>query len=273
MTIVDTHNWLIAYTKNKKDKFKDNLHVQCDEICEPLLPYFNDVNAYDIHQHLLSHGLFIPDPLDKQIIKKMIKDNQWKSANKVITQLSKLWGGPDVPVFIFPSDHTNKTLRTEFKGRSGLSYHDKVFLFITDTTTKKELQALITHEYNHVTRLNEVNIQEEKLNLLDALVLEGMAELAVKNELGPDHLSNWTSMYSNEFAHKAWNKWIKPNLALKKTNLIHEKIMYGSKVIPKWLGYNVGYHLVSSYNQTHQTSMYDLIRLSSQEILDGSEFG
>ncbi|WP_369010262.1 DUF2268 domain-containing putative Zn-dependent protease [Oceanobacillus alkalisoli] len=54
-----------------------------------------------------------------------------------------------MPIFIFPSDRSN----TEINGKSGLSFHDKLFLFISGETSLTEIKALLTHEYYHVCRL------------------------------------------------------------------------------------------------------------------------
>ncbi|MBM7572623.1 DUF2268 domain-containing putative Zn-dependent protease [Aquibacillus albus] len=272
MTIIPTDQWLTVYEKNKKRNHKRNLQVQKEALCQKLLDYFPTANIDDLHAHLLSHGLFLPDPSDKQVIRKMIKRNVWKQAEKGLSTLKKAWKGPDVPVFIFPSNFTSRVLQREFNGLSGLSFRDKMFLFITDKTTTKELLALITHEYNHVCRLHFIDKTEEELCLLDSLILEGLAENAVRSLLGDKYIANWTKLYSDEEVKKHWKKWIKPNIDMKKTDRRHDILLYGKGNIPKSLGYNTGYHLVYSFLQNSNKSIFESLRLSSDEIFHNSSY-
>ncbi|MDL4841022.1 DUF2268 domain-containing protein [Aquibacillus rhizosphaerae] len=272
MVLVETNKWLDQYTQKKGSSFKKNILIQRTLLCEPLTDFFNDATAEEIHMHLLNHGLFIPDPLDKQVIKEIIDKDFWQLANQEINQLQNDWNGPDVPVFIFPSNYTNKLLIREFNGLAGLSYQDKIFLFVTNHTNDDELQSLITHEYNHACRLSLSSKSEEELNLLDGLVLEGLAEFAVKQRLGDKNLTKWTNIYSKQVINTHWEKWIKPNLTIKKMEKKHDQLMYGLEEIPKWLGYSFGFQLVSSFFEHENTTMYESLRLPSSAILEGSDF-
>ena len=57
---------------------------------------------------------------------------------------------------------------------------------------------MFTHEYNHVCRLSKFQKSEEDYVLLDSIILEGLAENAVRERLGEEFLATWTSYYSNE---------------------------------------------------------------------------
>ncbi|MCT2537775.1 DUF2268 domain-containing protein [Aquibacillus koreensis] len=272
MTVIETNKWLDRYTKKKKRTFSQNMDIQRKLFCGHLMDYFEDATTDDIHLHLLNHGLFIPDPLDKQVIQGMFEKDYWKIAKIEISKLLQAWDGPEVPVFLFPSNYTNKPLMREFNGIAGLSYHNKIFLFITNRTEKNELRALLTHEYNHSCRLIALNKGQDELNLLDALILEGLAETAVKQRLGSKHLNKWTTIYSKEQMEQFWKKWIKPNLEIKKMSRQHDQLMYGHGNIPKWLGYCCGYYIVSSYFEKKDISMYDALRIPSATILKESNF-
>ena len=52
---------------------------------------------------------------------------------------------------------------------------------------KQELQALFAHEYNHVCRIHILKTLDE-MTLLDSLILEGLAEDAVKDLYGENGL-------------------------------------------------------------------------------------
>lgn len=272
MTVIQTNKWLEQYITNKNGTLRQNIELQRDTLCKELTSYFIDVTSSDIHLHLLNHGLFTPDPLDKQTIQDLTESDCWSIIENQFNQLRKKWKGPDVPIFIFPSDHTNPLLQSEFNGLSGLSFEDKIFLFISNKASTKQIQALFTHEYNHVCRLETSKKNDEKLNLLDAMIMEGIAEHAVKTHIGEEYLAFWTQLYPLHYAKSKWKKWIEPHLTVKKTNRLQHQLMYGSNTIPKWLGYNFGYHIVSTYTKNKKASTKELIHTPSQTILANSAF-
>ncbi|WP_407269458.1 DUF2268 domain-containing protein [Radiobacillus sp. PE A8.2] len=272
MSVLATNEWLKDYIKSKKNTRKEDFQIQQDFLCKSLTSYFQDATAYDIHLHLLNHGMFAPSRSDKEVIKAFFTQNYWNKTTKLISYLRKKWDGPDVPIMIFPSDHQNTYLQMELHGVNGLSYLDKCILFLPKETDNLRLKALVTHEYNHVCRLQALEKSESELNLLDGIVLEGLAEYAVLDLVGEKYLGKWTSLYDTELAKKYWEKWLSSNLSLKKSDERHELFMYGKGNIPKWLGYNAGFHLVSSYTEKHETSMNELLALSSEVILEGSLF-
>ncbi|MDQ7860263.1 DUF2268 domain-containing putative Zn-dependent protease [Peribacillus frigoritolerans] len=56
------------------------------------------------------------------------ENNVWEKTQSLFTAYKKLWGGPDVPIYIFPLMSTgmwNKKVET----KSGLAFKDKLFLF------------------------------------------------------------------------------------------------------------------------------------------------
>lgn len=242
-------------------------------LCEPLLAYFPNTNdAQTIQGHLIQYGLFYPDPLDKQVIQKMISHDYWEIVIRQFRALQDSWKGPKVPVFIFPSDFTNDLLLNEFNGLSGLSYPDKIFLFITHETTYKQLEALLTHEYSHVFRLQDTTLNSRSLTLSDALVLEGIAEVAVEQLVGHYYLAKATCLYSRETAQTYWKEWIEPNQHLLKSDHQHDRLMYGGEDVPKWAGYNIGFHLVKAYMQKTNPTLLELLGTPTDKIIEKSGF-
>lgn len=270
--MIQTNKWLQNYTANKTKEIHKNFVVHMDTLCDPLVAYFTDTDAQTIQWHLLQHGLFYPDPHDKHIILAMIKHDYWRLVEEQFVSLKQRWQGPDVPLLLFPSDFTNNRLQEEFSGLSGLSYPDKVFLFITDDTPSKKLEALLTHEYSHVYRMQYNPLKEKVLTLSDAIVLEGIAEIAVKKLVGNTYLSKATSIYTKEEAQFYWNEWIKPNQHLVKTNVQHDRLMYGGDEIPKWAGYNVGFHLVENYMEKNKIPLLELLQTPTDTIIEKSGF-
>ncbi|MDI5790224.1 DUF2268 domain-containing putative Zn-dependent protease [Bacillus licheniformis] len=71
-------------------------------------------------------------------------------------------------------------MRVEFGSKSGLAFSDKLFCFI-GRSSRSSISAIMTHEYNHVCRLENMPKEEKKMTLLDTIILEGLAEYAVSN--------------------------------------------------------------------------------------------
>lgn len=270
MGVIATNKWLKKYKENKKHKKNADFMLQKEILCEGLKENFKDATRDEIHEHLLKNGLFLPDQEDVKVIDEILSKDFWTTSSRFFKKLKKEWKGPDVPIFIFPANYQNRSLRKDFNGKTGLAYRDKIFLFISSHTSEHELKALLTHEYNHVCRLSHMNKTEEEMTLLDTLVLEGLAEKAVLDILGHEHLANWTSIYTKDQALQFWKKCILPNKELKKTEQRHMDIIYGMYKYPKWCGYNIGYHLISTINNGEKTS--DLLRKDTSQLIAESEF-
>lgn len=151
-----------------------------------------------------------------------------------------MWGGPNIPVFIFPSDTKNRKLQEDFNGKTGLAFKDKLFLFISKDNSVEEIRALFTHEYNHVCRLSKFKKSEEIYVLLDTIILEGLAENAVSESLGEGLTATWTTYYSNEDLEEMWDNIIKPNMHTLRSDHKHQEILYGLRSYPKRLATVLG---------------------------------
>lgn len=272
MPVIATDQWLTYYLKNKIGFFDYDLRLQKNIFGKNLSPYFTHTWQDEIHQHLLQNGLFIPDLTDEKTIQEMRNKNFWEIAAVELGKLRRDWNGPDIPIFIFPSNMKNAELRVDLGGKSGLAHQNKMFLFISGSSSEKDLQVLITHEYNHVCRLNYLNQVEKNISLLDAMILEGLAELSVVGRFDKSFLAKWTSMYPIEDAFMQWEKNFKSNLDVKKARTLHNDLMYGNGTIPKWMGYNLGFHLVTSFAESTEIDMNQMIHVSSKTILEESGF-
>lgn len=274
MAVVQTSKWLDAYMA-KKDKETSKIKVRKhhqEQISGRLKPYFHHANTVEIHEHLLRNGLFLPSPDDKSIIKSLKEKNCWETVKTSLTKLRKDWHGPDVPVFILPSNVQNRKLQADFNGLSGLSYPDKVFLFVTPYNKKVELEKLLIHEYNHVCRLKHLDKSEANMDLLDSIVLEGLAEMAVEERLGKEHLAKWATLYPSKTALYHWEKWLQPNCTVKRAERRHYELLYGKGFIPRWAGYNAGYHMVSSYVANTNSTIEQMLDVPAETILKESDF-
>lgn len=267
MGIVNTKQWLEKFKQLPNKTFEH----QCDLICEPLLKHFPNASKEEIHQHLLEHGLFLPS-VSAATINELVSKNPWKVISKEYALLQKEWQGPDIPIFIFPSNERNQVLKKVFNGKTGLSFKDKIFLFVSSANSENEWRALITHEYHHTCRLSRSENRSTDLNLLETMVLEGLAEQAVKQRLGKSYLAPWTTIYNQEKAKSLWNQFLKNKQNTLATHPTFHQLLYGTKMLPKYLGYNVGYHIVSSFCEHHPYSSEELLKIAAKDILKGSHF-
>lgn len=255
MGVVQTDKWLI------------DLWNKPIAMCELLVNYFSDVSAAEIYQYLTMYGMYQPpfQDVEKQI-RILMDKNSWKFIDEETQALRQLWDGPNIPVFIFPSDRNSTELRETFNGKAGLSFHDKLFLFISGDNSKTEIKALLTHEYHHVCRLAKYDRKVEDYNLLDSIILEGLAEHAVMERFGKKYCADWTEYYSDEELEKIWKNFILPSIHLPKAYRKHDAILYGQHRYPKMAGYCVGYYLVKKYMEKNNSSSKELLSIPSLAI-------
>jgi len=255
MTVINTDKWLHESMDNPV------------KMCERLEKNFTGVSSNEIYQHLVMHGMY-QQPLDdgKELIKELQEKDTWETVQKAESRLRKKWGGPNIPIFIFPADQKNRDLSRNFNGKSGLAFVDKLFLFVSTTNTKKEIKALFTHEYNHTCRLKKYETEENDYVLLDSVILEGLAEAAVLEQLGDEYTAKWTTYYSDGELEKMWRRLIQPSRQLPKNHQRHQKLLYGVGFYPKMAGYAVGYYLVKKHMEKYKLTSKELLDIPSEEI-------
>jgi uncharacterized protein YjaZ len=249
MSVMRTDEWLLdAYDRPI-------------EICEKLRGLFDGAYASEIYDYLLLNGMYSPLKIGKDQIIKLQRNNIWGIVQNEAQVLQDMWEGPDIPLFIFPSDSSNQTIKIEFNGKSGLAFKDKLFLFISEENHEEEIRSLLTHEYNHVCRLTYYQKHENDYTLLDTIILEGLAENAVRERFGEEFVSSWTSFYTETELLKMWETLIAPNCSILKTNHKHHELLFGSPLYPKMAGYSVGYFLVKKYMTMHHFTSKDLLSI------------
>ncbi|QDP41869.1 DUF2268 domain-containing protein [Radiobacillus deserti] len=272
MHLIDTKSWLFDYITKKTDRLEEDMLIQLDTICKKLTPHFPGVSEMDIHQHLLEHGLFVPWKQDKGTISTFLEQSYEMNTKTHLEWLKKEWQGPDVSVFLFPSDHTNPDFLREFNAVSGVSHTDKLFLFLPPQVETKKLQAVLTHEYHHICRLAKLKKQEEEFHLLDTIIAEGLAEYAVQEIVGIPYLSKWATLYSLEESERHWNDFLSENQFVEKGTRTHDKLLYGEPPLPPMIGYNCGYQIAKSSAEKESFSTVDLLSVDSQTVLQKSSF-
>lgn len=261
MEVIETNKWLRDYLAHKKDSLTDNLRVHQQFLCKPLAPYFSQEDTLTIQQYLIQHGMFYPNTTDCSTINHMINDCFWERITSEVKRIEENWSECTGAIFIFPSDSTNSDLQENWQGVSGVSFADKLFLFLSTTASQTQLQALLTHEYSHVCRLQYLEKNKQLLTLADSLILEGIAETAVEQLIGSTYMSPFIHLYDHTALTEIWRKWISTHLQLPNSSPQHHAIMYGNEQIPKGAGYAIGYALICRYLQQHPVSLKALLTL------------
>lgn len=255
MSVINTDEWLL-------DSFDDPV-----KMCEKLTHHFNGIESIEIYQYLSTHGMYpYPKNDGQSLINDLKQKKMWELVQIEEEKLKQIWSGPNVPIFIFPANTYNRKLMKDFNGKSGLAFKDKLFLFVSKNNSEDEIKALFTHEYNHVCRLSKYNKKEEDYVLLDTMILEGLAENAVREQLGSENTAHWTSFYSTHQLEKMWKRHIFPRINSPVHSDNHQKILYGLGMYPKMAGYCVGYDLVKTYLKDQQCQVNDLFKLPSKKI-------
>ncbi|MGE7122561.1 DUF2268 domain-containing protein [Peribacillus sp. NPDC046944] len=207
--------------------------------------FYEQVKEDMIYRHLQNHGMYLPNPKTKKTFDELKQKNVWVKTQSLFTTYKKLWGGPDIPIYIFPLVASGRKQPNESK--SGLAFKDKLFLFYDIEITEKEMEAVLIHEYHHVCRLHHLKKAEENYTLLDTMIMEGLAERTVGKYLGTKYLAKWTQLYSEEKLQQFWDSYLVENLNKKRTDPLHDALLLGKKGYPEMLGYCSGFHLVKQF--------------------------
>jgi uncharacterized protein YjaZ len=222
-------------------------------ICERFLMEFNETDPKKIYTYLKSFGMYRPTDGSRRIFELLKEKNVWDMINNFYRKYRKKWKGPEVNIYIFPVSQPNRFLfRGETTNKSGVSFHNRIFLFLGDYKDEKEIEALFIHEYHHVCRIRKQGRDVSQFTLLDSIILEGLAELEVEKICGAEYLADWCHFYSDDDIEIFMKKYIQANLTLKKNVELHDVLLFGVGKYPKLLGYACGYYLVrNAYKENH----------------------
>jgi uncharacterized protein YjaZ len=234
-----------------------------------LLPYFHKYDEKSLYKYLQSHGLTTLSHDTKNDIEVLIKQNVWKCLENEFNALRKEFNGPDIPILILPCRKSKSFFQNATYYRGGIAYKNCICLFLSPLEGILQHKAVLLHEYHHIVRLTML-YKNRKVSLLDAMVLEGLAESAVLEKYGEDVQAPWTNLYSSEQCQFYYNKFLKNNLELTNNDEQFSIYLYGGNGIPKLMGYSVGYDMVKSCIEQTEWSKDKLIRTSSKNIKDNA---
>lgn len=216
---------------------------------------------------LYKNGLYRPNLKTKSTFNQMKEGKLWEKLNIYYKKYKRLWKGPDVPVFLFPiGTESFRIFRKENKKKSGIAFLDKLFLFVSGDTSDRELEALFVHEYHHTARLAKIS-ENMSYTLGNTIVMEGLAEMAVEEYCGRGYLAPWIAERNPEDLQKLLKDKFDSKFNVKRSEKLHDQLLFGYRSIPKMAGYAVGYKLVKDYANDNDCKTIDLIDLSADEIL------
>lgn len=257
MGVIRTDKW--------EERFEHPLSV-----CRRAVPNEDERRFY---LYLKNFGMYKPGKEAGEIWEQLAKLNVWQEVDQYLQTYRSQWRGPDVDIFIFPIDRTNAMLMRNSKGRSGLAFQDKMFLFLSEHSDKEGRESLFVHEYHHVVRMNRLKKQASQYTLLDSLVFEGLAEYAVKTHCGESSLADWTHRHEEAEMRAYWKRMYEPNLDIPKKDPLHDQLLFGKRKLPHLLGYSIGYWLVDSYMRHRKVRISETFSLPSARILAGAKIG
>ncbi|MBP2241162.1 uncharacterized protein YjaZ [Cytobacillus eiseniae] len=255
MGVIRTDEWL---DKNFADPLK---------ICEELKESFGNDERKNIYQYLLKFGMYKPNNQTYRDFQKLKEMNMWECVEEIFTKYQKKWKGPNIPVYIFPIMATNGLFQKSSFKKAGLAFIDKLFLFLSPIEDEREIEALLVHEYHHTCRLNKQGEKVADFTLMDSLILEGLAEHAVKLYCGEKYLAEWCNYYSRKETQQFWEERLQNKLDVKKRDKLHDEILFGMNGYPKLMGYAVGYELISMFNKKNKLTIRESFFMESKRFI------
>jgi uncharacterized protein YjaZ len=254
MGIIDTYSWL-------KEHYKEP-----EKICVNFQQYI-PLSPSDIYRFLISRGMYRPLSNGEIELEVLYKKKIWEELKREYRELRRWLNGPDVPVFILPSDSYNKYIQREYNGKAGLAFSTCIFLFVSVQNSVEEIKAVLTHEYHHVSRLDILDEGEDEYTLLDTIVLEGLAEAAVAERHKEAYHASWVKYYTKKEAVYFWNRFLVPYQDVKKGTKKHDELLSGMNFYPEMLGYCVGYHIVQDCMEHTKFKTAKLLSMKAQDVL------
>ncbi|WP_274853558.1 DUF2268 domain-containing protein [Bacillus methanolicus] len=234
---------------------------------------FDEHDSRSIYEYLQRFGMYRPNPRSRRCFEELKKKDFWTKAEHIFQRYKVKWSGPDIPVYIFPIHVRRNIFGGNSEGKSGVSFKDKMFLFLTPLKEGKELESIIVHEYHHVCRMNRQKKDAENYTLLDSIILEGLAEHAVLENCGKEYLGPWCNYYTKNELSFFWKKFLSDHLSANRNEHIHDQLLYGQGRYPKLLGYAFGFYMISQY-KSKQKNFSDKISflLPSEKFIINKEY-
>lgn len=241
-------------------------------LCEKLLKSFNEKDSKKLYSYLSKFGMYRPNRSSWNTFQEMKEKKYWGKIDNLYRKYKSKWHGPEVPIYLFPIQSKASFGFRSHTNKSGVSFEDKMFLFLTPIDDEKEIEAVFVHEYHHVCRLKQGKKDPINNTLLDSIILEGLAEHAVKESCGKQYCARWCNFYSSEQLLNFWKKYFLNNLALSSGDATHEKLLYGLNPYPRLVGYSLGYEMVKRTYLNIPFSIKSSFTLPAEYFLNQNNF-
>lgn len=208
----------------------------------------------------------------EQVFDELKKQKAWDVIQKCFLKYKKLWNGPNTEIYIFPINVSNRAFLRSVNGRSGITFPNRMFLFLSPESDEGLWESLFVHEYHHAARMKTLTKKSEDFTLLDSLVFEGLAEQSVLKYCGERYLANWIKKYDEKQLKHYWKRFYEKNLHTNRKERIHDDLLFGKRGIPALMGYSIGYELVKGYKEKNTLSIKDTFQMPSEEMLNNNGF-
>ncbi|MCJ7840367.1 DUF2268 domain-containing protein [Lederbergia sp. NSJ-179] len=230
-------------------------------------------DEHDFYQYLVQFGMYEPSKQSFKVFETLKKEKVWERVASIYQSYRKKWRGPAVKIYLFPVNQNNRFFRQQLRGRAGLSFSDSLFLFLSDGLEEKELEALFVHEYHHATRMGKYKKEKDDYTLLDSILFEGLAEVAVLNCCGKKYTAFWTDLHNKDFLKRRTETAYKPHFHIKRNHPLHDQLLFGGrKGIPHMMGYAVGYEIAKGYIKENKITILETFSLPSEKVLEKNQF-
>ena len=236
------------------------------KVCRYFLKYFPDADEKSLYKYFLQFGMYTNHSKMEDNLHQLEKEDVWYKVDDLLMLYQEKWNGPDIPVFIMP--HRHQTRFSMGHNKSGLAFNDKLFLFLSPGIEQEQLESLFIHEYHHVCRLNKQRKQMNEYTLLESCVMEGLAEFTVQTIMGEECVAPWMKRYSESFLRSFWKKHLDGNRNVKKSEKLHDWIMYGNSKYPYMGGYCMGFYIVELFAEKKTFTIPESFSLPAIDIAE-----
>jgi uncharacterized protein YjaZ len=115
------------------------------KICKKLQPFFKEQTPTEIYNQLKDFGMYRPSLSTRNHFNRMMEQKAWDKVEQLFDKYKNKWNGPDIPVFLFPLAQTRGFFMREENSKAGVTFPDKMFLFVTHYEDPREIEALMVH--------------------------------------------------------------------------------------------------------------------------------
>ncbi|MDQ0215670.1 uncharacterized protein YjaZ [Oikeobacillus pervagus] len=249
MTVIDTKKYL------------DQWFDQPITLLEKLL---NRKDAQHFYRYLQFFGMYRPSKKAETDYMKLKELHAWELIEEYEQKYQSLWDGCKKNIYIFPLQSRRSFL---LEDKSGVTFPDEMYFFLSPIEDhQKEWEALFVHEYHHINRLNKLKDTTDQWVLRDSLILEGLAELAVSEYCGEQYVSDYSMKYSKDQIHYFWEKYMKNHLHVKKSDPLHDDLLFGRKFYPKFMGYAIGYYVIKHMSEERKFHTIEKLSTPSSQF-------